>query len=239
MASIHNSRLVKRLAELTVASEAHLKFAGLPRGTVRGKIVDVEDPEERGRVRVVFDAMNAQDIPQAPGTSEEFAGPRLGEEPVQSHWIDTSPAFVGMQPKGLIGKRVNIVLSNGQYQYAVLGDVLHDPQSLTPEAAEELDPPNNSNMTRLPVYPSSEIPPASEENVGCIILEQDGPDDEDWLMVCMKRKGIYCWVRMVDRLHFHTGQLEDSMGDREERTYDEVVVTTGFGEGEAPETGID
>jgi hypothetical protein len=239
MASVHNSRLVKRLAELSVASEAHLKFAGLPRGTVRGKIVDVEDPEKRGRVRVIFDSMNPEDIPQVHGTGEEFDGPRVGKEPNLSHWIDTSPAFVGWQPKGLIGKRVNITLSNGQYQYAVLNDVLNDPEILTPEAAEKLEPPNNSSMTRLPCYPSSELPPATEENIGCMIVELGGPQGDDWPMVCLKRAGKYCWVRLIDRLHFHVGQVPDSEGDSEGRTFDEVIETTGKGGGEAPVNGID
>lgn len=105
-----------------------MKFAGLPRGTLRGTIVDIDDPEERGRVKVVFDEMNPK-IPQVSGAGD-WSKEREGEEPDQSHWIDTSPAFKGKQPKGLLKKRVNIVASNGQYQYAVLQDVLFDPQLL-------------------------------------------------------------------------------------------------------------
>jgi hypothetical protein len=237
--SLRNSRLVQRLAEITVASEANLKYAGLPKGTVRGRVVDVEDPKRRGRVRVIFDSMNHEDIPQVEGTGEEFIGPRVGQGLEKSHWIDTSPAFVGWQPKGLIGKRVNIALSNGQYQYAILGDVMNDPEVLTPEAAGELEPPNNSNMTRLPCYTPDEIPPAAKENLGCVIVELGGPQGDDWLMVCLSRGGSFCWVRMIDRLHFHTGQLPDSRGDRENRTYDDVIQTTGIGGGPAPTEGLD
>ena len=236
---LHNSPFIKQLARLSIAAETNVKFAGLPRGTVRGRIVDIEDPEERGRVRVIFDAMNYRDIPQVEGTSEEYISERIGEGFELSHWIDTSPAFVGLQPPGIVGKRVSIVLSNGEYQYAILGDVLNDPQNLTPEAAEELEPPDNSSMTRLPIYPAGELPPACRENFGCTIVEETGPQGDDWLMVCLKRAGRYVWVRHVDRLHFHTGQLPDLDGDVEERTFDEVIETTGLGGGEAPEEALD
>lgn len=237
--AVKNSRLVKRLAQMSVANEGLRSFVGTPKGTVRGRVVDIEDPEERGRVRVIFDAMNQRDIPQVEGTAEEYIGERVGEGFELSHWIDTSPAFVGWQPEGLIGKRVSIVLSNGEYQYAVLGDVLNDPEVLTPDAAEELEPPNNSNMTRLPCYPADQLPPALAENHGCCIVEIAGPQGDDWLMVCLRKAGRYVWVRMADRLHFHTGQLPDSDGDAELRTFDEIIATTGMGGGEAPESALD
>jgi hypothetical protein len=207
--------------------------------------MDVEDPKELGRVRVLFDAMNYKDIPQVEGTSEEYVASRVGEGYELSHWIDTSPAFKGKQPKGLIGKRVNVVLSNGQYQYAVLQDVVNDPQVLTPESASEFKDPDNSTMSRLPCYESGEgLPPAVKENVGCQIVELGGPQGDDWLCVCLKRGGEYKWVRMIDRLHYHTGQLpdNDSEGngpDAQARTYDDVVQTTGQGSGEAPEKALD
>ena len=75
-----------------------MKFAGLPRGTVRGVIKDVNDPENRGRVRVVFDDMNPE-IPQVTGAGV-YSEARGGEEPDLSHGIDVSPAFKGKQPKG-------------------------------------------------------------------------------------------------------------------------------------------
>lgn len=166
-----------------------MKYAGLPRGTLRGTIVDVNDPELRGRVRVVFDDMNP-DIPQVSGAGD-WSRPRRGEEPDYSHWIDTSPAFVGLQPEGLLGKRVNISASNGQYQYAVLQDVMFDPQLLA--EGRKLDMPNNSSMTRLPVYPSDALPPAVPENLGCIAVERA---DIDWLVVCMDVGGLG-WIRML------------------------------------------
>ena len=193
-----------------------MKFAGQPRGTLRGTIVDVDDPEERGRVRVVFDDMNP-DIPQVSGAGE-WSKERLGEEPDKSHWIDVSPAFKGKQPKGLLNKRVNIAVSNGQFQYSVLQDVMYDPQNLATSKQDKLEMPNNSSMTRLPIYESGSLPPASKENHGCMVVEMGGPLDSDWLCVCLQRQGAYYWVRHIDASHGHAGQNDsterpDSDGD--------------------------
>lgn len=224
---LHTIRLTQELASALDANSANARFAGLPRGTVRGVITNVDDPEERGRVRVIFDAMNGKDVPQVEGTEKEYISARIADGADESHWLDTSPAFKGKQPPGLVGKRVNIVVTNGQYQYAILQDVVYDPQTLTVESGCNLKMPDNSSMSRLPCYPSGQLPPATAENVGCIIVELSGPQGDDWLMVCLKRSGGYKWVRHIDRLHYHTGQLPDSDKDKEERTYDDTVETTG------------
>ena len=223
---LRSTPLVQSLALMQQSTEANMKFAGLPRGTLRGTIVDVDDPEERGRVRVVFDDMNP-DIPQVSGAGD-WSKERIGEEPDKSHWIDTSPAFKGKQPKGLVGKRVNIAASNGQYQYAVLQDVMFDPQLLAKNKQKKLDMPNNSSMTRLPVYGSGELPPASEENHGCMVIEEGGPMSSDWLCVCLKRSGKYIWVRHVDLQHGHAGENDgkqpaDSDGDSEQPVAEQSV----------------
>lgn len=223
------ARLLKQVDQVSL----HL---GMPKGAqVRGTIVDVDDKENRGRVKVIFDAMNPKDIPQVEGAGE-FSREREGVNSNVSHWIDVSPAFNGKQPPGLVGKRVNISLTNGQYTYALLNDVVYDPQNLVETSASKLEQPNNSSMTRLPCYPSGNLPPATKENVGCTIVELGGPQGDDWLMVCLKRGGSYKWVRHIDRLHYHTGQLPDRDNDSESngpdtsvegRTYDNVVQTTG------------
>ena len=216
--------MIQQLAAMQQASEANMKFAGLPRGTVRGVIKDVNDPENRGRVRVVFDDMNPE-IPQVTGAGV-YSEARVGEEPDLSHWIDVSPAFMGKQPAGLVGKRVNISVSNGQFQYAVLQDVLFDPELLAQKSANQLKMPNNSSMTRLPVYDSGSLPPASAENVGCVIVQTNGFQGLDWLTVCLKRSGGYKWVNMMDRLHTHASQVNDSRGDKEGLVNDDTMATT-------------
>jgi hypothetical protein len=215
--------IVKDLAAALNASEANSKFAGLPKGSLRGTVVDVNDPEERGRVKVVFDDMNPS-VPQVTGAGE-WSEERKGEKPDASHWIDTSPAFKGRQPPGLVGKRVNINASNGQYQYAILQDVLHDPELLATDAKDKPEMPNNSSMTRLPCYPSGSLPPASAENVGCVIVETGGFDGMDWLTVCLNRGG-YKWVNLMDRLHIHDSQAADSDGDSEGTVNDDTHATT-------------
>lgn len=207
------------MARMAVAAEHVNRFSGLPRGTVRGVVKDVNDPEERGRVRVLFDAFSP-DIPTNAGAEGEFAGERAVTEPELSHWIDVSPSFKGKQPAGLIGTRVSIVTSDGDYKYAVLGDTLYDPERLTETAASKLKQPRNSSMTRLPIYSAGSLPPACKENHGCIVIEEGGPMNSDWTCVCLKRNGKYIWVRHVDLQHGHAGeddgsQNPDSHGDSE------------------------
>lgn len=191
------------------ATEANMKYAGLPNSCVRATVYDVDDPEERGRVRVLFDDFNPN-IPQVQNAGDA-SKERIAEgEPQLSHWIDVSPSFKGKQPKGLVGKRTSVVITNGQYQYAVLGDVVYDPQMLTQKAGKELQQPNNSSMTRLPCYESGQLPPASKENVGCTVVECGGPLQSDWLCVCLQRNGEYYWVRHIDASHGHAGQNDSS-----------------------------
>jgi hypothetical protein len=217
--SLLNNPLVRQLARNAVATDSVMGQVGMPRGTVRATIVDVEDPKELGRVRVLFDAMNEKDIPQVEGAGK-YSGSRQGIGGNISHWLDTSPAFKGKQPPGLVGKRVSVVLSQGQYHYAVLNDVIYDPQNLVDSSAQELEIPNNSSMTRLPVYPAGQLPPPCKENHGCTVIEEGGPMDSDWMCICLQRDGEFMWVRHSDLSHGHAGgndcsQQVDSSGNRE------------------------
>lgn len=177
---LRSTPLVQSLALLQQATEANMKFAGLPRGTLRGTIVDVDDPEERGRVKVVFDDMNPK-IPQVSGAGE-WSEKRKGKDPDKSHWIDVSPAFKGKQPKGMVGKRVNISASNGQYQYAVLQDVLFDPQLLAKdkEKDKEKEEENkcNSESGAEGSGGGGETPEGGSETQECKQDEQESPFDE-------------------------------------------------------------
>lgn len=224
---------IKKQALMNQAADIARQTAGLPRGTVRGTVVDVEDPEERGRVLVVFDDVNP-DIPQVYGAGK-YSKPREGGEPEKSHWVDVSPAFKGVQPEGLIGKRVNIAVSNGQFQFAVMQDVLFDPQMLAKSGKMEM--PNNSSMTRLPIYESGSLPVPCQENHGCMVVEMGGPMDSDWLCVCLQRQGTYYWVRHIDMAHGHAGENDGKQGvdsdgnaqqpTNEQSVWDYVFPTTG------------
>jgi predicted RND superfamily exporter protein len=48
----------------------------------------------------------------------------------------------------------------------------------------------------------------------------------DWLTVCLKRSGGYKWVNMMDRLHTHDSQANDSRGDKEGLVNDDTKATT-------------
>lgn len=200
-------------------------IAGGPKGSIRGTIVSVDDPEQRGRVQVVFDDMNPKK-PQIEGSGTY--GRRDGKES-KSHWIDCKPAFKGKQPKRLVGKRVSINATDGQYQYAVLDDVLWDEGVLT----EKTEQPNTGTMVRLPCYESGEFPPATQENVGLMAVELNGPMSSDWLCVCLKRQGKFIWVRHVDLQHGHAGendgqQPNDSAGDSEQPVNEQSIWDYAF-----------
>jgi len=194
--------------------------AGILRETA-GRVIDVEDPEEMGRVRVVLREVD-------PKYLEENGLPQGDAQETESDWINPFPAFKGKQPKSLLEKRVKIMPSQGDPNKMIFGDVLYDIDD-DPTIKEM---PNTSNMTRLPVYKAGELPPATKENVGCVIVEEAGPNGNDWLMVCLKRYGDYKWVRHIDRLHYHDGQLPDndpgdaSSNDTQNRTWDATTETT-------------
>jgi hypothetical protein len=183
-----------------------------------GTIVDVEDPDEEGRVRVTLDEVNPEFLQ---GKDFEQSG-----EATETDWIYPIVPMKGKQPKALVGARVPIIPRNGDPNRLNFGDPVYDPNEF-----KKAKQPKNSAMTRLPCYPAGELPPASEENVGCMIVELGGPQGFDWLMVCLNRGG-YKWVRHADRLHYHTGQLPDndpgdaSSNDTQNRTYDDIIVTT-------------
>lgn len=211
----------KLLNNYNQASQYARDNAGTLKETA-GRVIDVEDPKEMGRVRVVLREVD-------PKYLEANGLPQGDAKETESDWINPFPAFKGKQPKSLLEKRVKIMPSQGDPNKMVFGDVLYD----TDDDPTIKEMPNTSNMTRLPVYKSGELPPATKENVGCVIVEEGGPQGYDWLMVCLKRAGGYKWVRHIDRLHYHDGQLPDndpgigSSRDTQNRTYDAVTATTG------------
>jgi hypothetical protein len=217
--SLASEKLTQELARVFKLVDQLHHYIGLQKGgVVRGTIIDIDDPENRGRVRVLFDAMNPKDVPQIEGAGF-YSDEREGVSSAHSHWIDASPSFVGKQPPGLVGKRVSIILTNGQYHYAVLQDVVYDPQNLTPKAAGDLKQPDNNSLQRLPIYLEKDMPPPCAENHGCMVVQDQGPQNASWLCVCLFRNGAYIWVRHCDFQHGHAGGNDitsqvDSAGNR-------------------------
>ena len=180
---LETNPLLLALAHYTTQRDAIDSIAAGPKGSVRATIIDVDDPEERGRVKVIFDDMNTKK-PQVEGSNTY--GKRKGKDQ-PSQWVDFSPAFKGKQPRRLIGKRVTIDMTDGQYQYGVVRDVIWDESVLT----KKTEQPNTGTMVRLPCYRKGEFPPPTEENVGCMAVEINGPMGADWLCVVLKRQGKF------------------------------------------------
>ena len=226
-ASLATNPLIQSLVTGMEREDTLNSIADGPRGTIRGTIVDINDPEKRGRIKVIFDDMNPKKV-QLWGGGKDFGTDRDGEA-TKSHWVDVTPPFKGLQPKKVVGMRINISTTDGQYQYAVAQDMLWDKDIL----AEKTKVPNNSTMTRCPVYQPGELPPACEENHGCMVIENGGPMSSDWLCVCLKRNGKYIWVRHMDLAHGHAGgqdnpQKPDSAGDSEVPTQETTVWDYAF-----------
>ena len=191
-----------------------------------GTVVDVNDPKKEGRVRVVLDQVNPDYLK---GKGFEQSG-----KSTETDWIYPIVPLKGLQPKALVDKkaRVPITPRDGDPNRLNFGDPVYDPNEFN-----KAKQPQNSAMTRLPVYPSGQVPPASKDNIGCMIVEEQGPMKSDWLCVCLKRQGTYYWVRHIDMAHGHAGENDgkqppDSSGDgeqpvEEQTIWDFVFPTTG------------
>ena len=203
-----------------------------------GTIVDIEDPERRGRVKVILDQANPEFL-----TENEYDNTE--SQPTKTDWIKPDVPFRGVQPENLVGMRVPIKARNGDPSRLSFGSPIYDPEETETGqwssggnsrsgGGDEI--PSNSDMVRLQVFPTGSLPDASQENHGCIVLEEGGPMECDWLCVCAKRKGEFFWVRLVDLQHGHAGQDDgdqdpDTDGDgevpvQENSTWDWVFPTT-------------
>jgi hypothetical protein len=172
-----------------------------------GTITDVEDPEERGRVKLVIDEVNPE-IHTEQGFQDD------GQATV-TDWMEPKVPFKGKQPKAVVGLRVPVEPKQGDPNRMFFGSPVNDVGETTKAA-----PPKNSDMVRLPVYPSGSLPAADAENVGCMVVEEGGPCSSDWLCVCLKRRGKWLWIRHIDLNHMHADQDDgrqppDSDGDGE------------------------
>ena len=189
-----------------------------------GTIMDVADPEEQGRIKVILDEMNPEILTEK-GFDQGSA------QATVTDWIQPHIPFKGIQPEALVGKRVPVQPRAGDPNRLFFGDPVFDPLE-TEQAAQ----PANSAMTRLPVYPAGSLPEAGPDNIGCMAIEEGGPCESDWLCVCLRRRGTWLWIRHIDLNHIHQDQDDgrqppDSDGDGEapvdEGTiWDKVAPTT-------------
>ena len=159
MTSTASGRLLRE-AEVNgaIATEPTVTFA---RPTY-GEITDVADPEKRGRVKLVLDEVNPE--------YQSEQGYKNDGQPTVTAWMEPKVPFSGIQPEALVGKRVPVEPKQGDPNRLFFGDPVADP-----DETKKGEQPKNSSMTRLPVYPSGSLPSASEENIGCMVVEEGGP----------------------------------------------------------------
>ena len=208
------------LAQKLLQTQSRLDFQErATKGVRTGEIISVDDPEERARVLVKMDTENSEYI----GAGVESTGAS------QTYWVNTVPAFVGKLPETVKGQRVILHSGNNDEGQLFVQDVIRD------KTGEDA-PAQSSTMTRMPMYQSGSLPPANQDNLGCTVVELDGPCSSDWLCTCLRRRGAFLWVRHIDLNHIHQDQDDgrqppDSSGDGEapvdEGTiWDKVAPTT-------------
>lgn len=140
-----------------------------PGSVTLGTIYDVDDPENRGRIKVSLEDFD----PELKGVGE-YAQPSV--------WLEANPPFEGKQPDSLIGEKVTALLVNSDYNRPVLGEVVGKTQEPT------------NKMLRLPIYEKGKLPPAKEENLGLVAVERNAKPGCDGLVVCILENNRYVWA---------------------------------------------
>jgi hypothetical protein len=189
------------------------------KGVRTGTVISVSDPEDRGRALVQMDTENSNYI----GAGVE------AQNPSQTYWVNSVPAFVGKLPPTVVGQRVILHTGNNDEGQLFIQDVIRDKM-------DKDAPAQSSTMVRMPMYPSGSLPPPGQDNLGCTVVELDGPCNSDWLCTCLRRRGKYLWIRHIDLNHIHQDQDDgrqppDSSGDGEAPVdegpiWDKVAPTT-------------
>ena len=192
------------LAQRLLQTQTRLNYQErATKGVRTGTIVSTDDPDNRGRALVLMDTEN-----------ENYVGAGVeSRNASQTYWVNSVPAFVGQLPPTMKGQRVMLHTGNNDEGQLFIQDVIRD-------GMDKDAPAQSSTMTRMPMYPSGSLPPAGAENLGCTVVELDGPCDSDWLCTCLRRRGKYLWIRHIDLNHIHQDQDDgrqpsDSAGDSE------------------------
>lgn len=198
---------IQQLKNYSIDQEKRLDENIKVNGVTYGTIEDVEDPLEKSRVRVALDGRGGKYL---------------------TDWIPCSGSFSGKQTSYLIGMRAKVEFTGGDPTRGSVIDIIDD--------EENKNPPITGIGMRLPIYDSGNLPPASEENHGLVVIEKNGPMGSSWMCVCLARRGSFIWVRHCDLAHGHKSQDRgiqgaDSGGDGEQpvkefTVHDEVFPTS-------------
>ena len=128
------------------------------KGVRTGTVISISDPEDRGRALVQMDTENTNYI----GAGVE------AQNPSQTYWVNSVPAFVGKLPPTVVGQRVILHTGNNDEGQLFIQDVIRDKM-------DKDAPAQSSTMVRMPMYPSGSLPPPGQDNLGCTVVELDGP----------------------------------------------------------------
>lgn len=179
---LENSKFVTLLTEMEKSSTLARDLEGRTLGSVRGTVVDVADPENKGRVKVIVD------------------GFKKNEEESYSYWVDVQVPFRGRQSKKLIGARVAINPTFSDLNRSVISSVIFDEEPEEEGGDPPTEIPGITMMNRVPVYNAvSTIPEPNKENHGCVVTKDRFPMNGDKITICVRNwDGSYSWETLVD-----------------------------------------
>lgn len=180
-------KLADEIIQMKSVTNRLTPLAHLQPGTMAGTIVSVNDPLDRGRVKVVTDNFNPND-----------SGQTSSYQATTTAWATVTNSFIGKQSEMLVGQRVFLHTVGNDPNNLVVGDVIHDDNSVSPALG--------NTMVRMPMYSAGNLPKPCAANLGCTVIELDGPCSSDWLCTCLRRRGTYLWIRHVDLNHIHADQ---------------------------------
>jgi hypothetical protein len=197
-------RLGRLLMEAERASQTTLELKKRHWGLITGVIVDIQDPNGKGRVRVAPD---------------NFEGDSATE-----YWCSVAGSFEGLQPKAMVNQKVLIApLEGSPYRYKIIalldGDVgLYDAGTAMGEynakfsAADEAALNDRKSlsarsgfMTRLPVYnlrDGDSLPKCHQKNSGVLVVLDDGYDA--YQLTCLRYRGGWKWIKYSREVYSNT-----------------------------------
>ena len=197
MAENELDRLSKILVDSQRSSRLTRDINSRHWGAVTGKIVDVDDPFEKGRVKVALDSFKQQ------YSTED--------------WIPVVGAYSGKQPRSLLGQKVLISPIEGSlYLYRVVGVVDGDIGTYEPSTEfgtfdqhidntdyrylqdQEQLKAKSGLMSRLAVYEKlrgDSLPKCDQGNHGGEVVWDNGVDSHR--LTCLRYKGGFKWTTDV------------------------------------------
>lgn len=187
--------LAKLLLEAKRSSETVRELKNRHWGLITGVVVDVNDPFNKGRVRVSPDTFEG-------GSATEY-------------WCTVVDSYEGNQPKGILNQKVLLApLEGSPYRYKVIslldGDVgLYDPATAGGQFNSKFSATDDWNlndrkglssrtgmMMRLPVYNLRDgdvLPTCHQRNSGVVVISDDGFDS--YQLTCLRYRGGWKWTK--------------------------------------------